>query len=70
MKVKLFTICSLLLLSLILIFSWGCTDKYKPTPNVFSSVEESSCTHCHLDATLLKQVATPIPPDEGESGEG
>ncbi len=70
MKLKIFTLSSLLLLSLVLIFVWGCTDKNKPAPNIFSSAEESSCTHCHLDANLLKQVATPLPPHEGESGEG
>lgn len=70
MKLKLFTFSSLLLLSLILIFVWGCTDKYKPAPNIFSSAEESSCTSCHLNANLLKEVATPLPSDNGDSGEG
>lgn len=62
---------SLLIMSLfVVIMHWGCTDKYKPTEGVFSASEESSCTHCHLNASLLKEMATPLPPDTGDSGEG
>ncbi len=64
-------ILSLLIMSLsFLLLQWGCTDKYKPAPGVFSASEESSCTYCHLNANLLKDVATPLPPPSGESGEG
>jgi len=70
MKTKLFSLSFLMIVLFFLIFQWGCTDKYKPAPNIFSSSEESSCTHCHLNANLLKEIATPLPHDEGESGEG
>ncbi|MBC8185325.1 hypothetical protein H8E88_29880 [candidate division KSB1 bacterium] len=64
-------ILSLLIMSLFfLLFQWGCTDKYKPAPGVFSASEETSCTHCHLNANLLKEVATPLPPPEEPAGEG
>ena len=64
-------ILGLLILSLSFLFTqWGCTDKYKPTPNIFSASEESSCTHCHLNADLLKEVATPLPPPPAEESEG
>jgi hypothetical protein len=64
-------ILSLLLISLSLLFmQWGCTDKYKPAPGVFSASDESSCTRCHLNANRLKEVATPLPPPEEPAGEG
>jgi len=53
-----------------LILQWGCTEKYKPSPGVFSASEQSSCIHCHLNADLLKDVATPIPEPEEPAGEG
>ena len=70
MKVKIFTVCALLFIFFSLTFFWGCTDKYKPAPSKFSSSEETSCTYCHLNAALLKEVATPLPPDPGGTGEG
>ena len=72
MKVKIFTLSVFLVTFLfILIFSSGCTNKYEPASNIFSSTEESSCTHCHLNSTILKEVATPLPPDTSEAtGEG
>ena len=64
-------ILSLLILSLsFLLLQWGCTEKYKPSPGVFSASGQPGCTHCHLNADLLKEVATPLPPPSGESGEG
>ena len=46
----------------------GCTDKYEPSSPISGS--GSSCVHCHLNSELLKEVATPLPPPTGESGEG
>ena len=55
----------------LIIFYFGCTEKYEPTSNDFSSLEKTSCTHCHLDKNLLEEVAEPLPPDTSEaSGEG
>ncbi|MDW7680672.1 MAG: hypothetical protein SCK70_08905 [bacterium] len=70
MKAKLTRLCLFSLFVLIVAFYWGCTDKYEEVPNRFA-VEESSCTGCHLNATLLQQLATPLPPDpHDEAGEG
>ncbi|NOZ62997.1 MAG: hypothetical protein GXO74_15180 [Calditrichaeota bacterium] len=57
------------LLFLFLLIGSGCTDKYQPTSSQFAS-KESSCTYCHLNSSLLKEVATPLPPESGDSGEG
>ena len=65
MKAKIFPV--LFILFVLTIFYFGCTDKYEPTANVFSSLEKTSCTHCHLDANLLEEIATPLPPDTSES---
>jgi len=68
MKTKLFI---LFILISVMTFYFGCTDKYEPAPELFSTIEESSCTNCHLNYSLLEQVATPLPPDTSESsGEG
>lgn len=45
--------------------NWGCTDKYEPI-----TASGSSCVHCHLNADLLREVADPLPPSDGEAGEG
>ena len=55
-----------------LLFVFGCTEKY---PNITDDgapvLTGSNCEVCHLDKELLKEVADPLPPDEGEgSGEG
>ncbi|MEE4311693.1 MAG: hypothetical protein V2J62_07460 [candidate division KSB1 bacterium] len=55
---------------LMFVFLAGCTDKYKPVESIFSSIDESSCTHCHLNAATLEEVADPLPPDPGHTGEG
>ena len=56
---------------LVLLFLYGCTEKY---PNMNESGDPvatgSNCEVCHLDKELLKEIADPIPPKEGESGEG
>ncbi|OQX96064.1 hypothetical protein B6I21_02200 [candidate division KSB1 bacterium 4572_119] len=70
MNGKIFKFSFLLIVICMLIFQWGCTEKYEPVPSKFSASEETSCTHCHLNAALLEEVADPLPPDEGESGEG
>ena len=60
----------LLIASIFILISSSCTDKYKPSSAAFTAIEESSCTQCHLNSTLLKEVATPLPPKDGEAGEG
>ncbi len=70
MRIKILTMVSICFCVIIFIWLSGCTDKYKPTANQFASLEKSSCTHCHLNAELLKDIANPIPDDNGESGEG
>ena len=70
MKVKIFTLGALLILLGYLMLLVGCADKYKPSSNPFSASKESSCTHCHLNSSLLQEVATPQPPDTGHTGEG
>jgi len=69
MKRTIIILCLLIMSLSILMLHWGCTEKYKPIQGVFSA-SESSCAYCHLNSNLLKEVATPLPPDEGESGEG
>ena len=71
MKEKLFSICLFLLFGFILVSYWGCTEKYEAAASKFAAIEESSCTHCHLNKAILEEVATPLPPDtSGEAGEG
>ena len=69
MKSNFFSISMLFLSVMILALIWGCTDKYQPAPNMFSA-EESSCTSCHLDKTLLTEVADPLPEPSEPAGEG
>ena len=69
MKLKFFIISALLFVLLVLTLS-VCTNKYQPVSNSFNKVDESSCTHCHFNSSLLNDVAAPLPPDNGESGEG
>ncbi len=59
---------SLLILVLVL-FSWQCTEKYPASGgSVISSAD--GCVACHTNADLLKEVATPLPPPGGDAGEG
>ncbi len=58
--------------SLILLLYVGCTEKY---PNKIEGgdvpvLAQGSCVECHTDKELLKELATPIPPPSGDSGEG
>lgn len=59
---------SILLVALAL-FSWQCTEKYPADADHVAALSDG-CVACHLDADLLKKVATPLPEVEGESGEG
>jgi len=70
MNSKIFTVSILLLSLLVLALMWGCTDKYEPAPSKFASGEESGCTSCHLDKSLLEQVAEPLPEPSEPAGEG
>jgi len=50
----------------------SCTDKY-PGVNEGDVAQSSGsgCVDCHTNKDLLKEVATPLPPDSGgSSGEG
>jgi hypothetical protein len=63
---------SALFLILVLI---SCTDKYPPATSDGDDTDAliadaSGCVECHLDESLLQQVATPLPPDPGGGGEG
>ena len=47
-----------------------CTEKYPSEAEKSRFLKkESSCVSCHTDADLLKEVAEPLPPPSGESGE-
>jgi hypothetical protein len=70
MRSNIFSLLLVCIVFIIVIQLTGCTDKYKPTANEFASLKTSSCTHCHLDAELLKEVADPIEHGGGEAGEG
>jgi len=60
----------ILFLIFFVILFLNCTEKYPSELEKFTQEQESSCTSCHLDFELLKEVADPLPPDEGHSGEG
>jgi hypothetical protein len=57
--------------NLMLLFLFGCTEKY---PNKIESGDPvltgSNCEVCHLDKDLLKEVADPLPPPPGGEGSG
>jgi hypothetical protein len=53
------------------LFLYGCTEKYpNHTEDGGPVLTGSNCEVCHLDKDLLKEVAEPLPPSNGESGEG
>ncbi|MBN2008710.1 hypothetical protein JW960_05150 [candidate division KSB1 bacterium] len=70
MRLKILSLLNVCIGIIGLIYFTGCADKYKPTANEFVSLQESSCTHCHLNSDLLKEVAEPIDHGTGEAGEG
>ncbi len=47
-----------------------CTKKNPQEPRRFNSSQADGCLSCHMNAQLLKEVATPLPPANTESGEG
>ncbi|MCI0512577.1 hypothetical protein L0128_05140 [candidate division KSB1 bacterium] len=59
----------LFLVALVLLFQ-SCTDKYPPMPGEVPTGSRSGCVDCHTNKDLLKQVATPISHENGETGEG
>jgi len=69
MKSKILTVSMLFLSVIILALIWGCTDKYQPAPTQFAATA-SSCNNCHLNKTLLEQVADPLPEPSEPAGEG
>ena len=68
MKNRKFVTLALLLL-LLVVFTWQCTEKY-PADSKQAAVVVDGCVQCHTDAELLKKIATPLPPPDGEAGEG
>lgn len=62
-------IISTLLLVLLALFSWQCTEKY-PADDDHAAAISDGCVACHINESLLKEVADPLPHVEGESGEG
>ena len=58
-----------LLVILLALLSWQCTEKY-PADNDHAAAISDGCVACHTNAELLKKVAAPLPPPSGEAGEG
>jgi len=48
----------------------SCTDKYPASQDANKLGTKNGCVSCHLNGEKLKQLATPLPPPEGEAGEG
>ena len=48
----------------------SCTEKYPASHDANNLSTKNSCVSCHLNTEKLKQLATPLPPPEGEAGEG
>ncbi len=59
----------LVLLAVIILLSWQCTEKYPADARHVAAVSDG-CVSCHTDADVLKKVATPLPDVDGEAGEG
>lgn len=59
----------ILLIVLLGIFSWQCTEKYPADANQTAAISDG-CVACHTNADLLKEVATPLADVGGEAGEG
>ena len=55
---------------LILLAFIQCTEKYPAAHQKLNLASADGCVNCHLDADLLKKVATPLPPKEANAGEG
>jgi hypothetical protein len=61
-----------LALSVLVVTAWfACVEKYTPSaPPGIALIAETGCVRCHSDSLLLEEVATPLPPDTGHTGEG
>jgi hypothetical protein len=56
-----------ILLGLIIIIGFGCSDKStRPT----AAIPSNGCTSCHSDINMLKVTADPVPPDTSQNGSG
>lgn len=53
-----------------LLFCWQCSKKYPADFKESGMAVNNGCVACHTDADLLKKVATPLPPVDGDAGEG
>jgi nitrate/TMAO reductase-like tetraheme cytochrome c subunit len=47
-----------------------CTKKTPQEARRFNTSQADGCLSCHMNADVLKKVATPLPPANTESGEG
>jgi len=61
---------SVLIALFMVVFFIHCTEKYPSDSRKFGLAKRDGCIDCHGNAGLLKKVATPLPPKDGESGEG
>ena len=69
MRIRYFIVSTIVLLLLVLVLV-QCTDKYPEAHKELNLANKDGCVNCHLNANLLKKVATPLPPKEGNAGEG
>lgn len=58
------------ILCLIGLFSYRCQESNPEAPARLNLTKSDGCVACHTDANQLKALATPLPPANGESGEG
>jgi hypothetical protein len=63
------SISLLIIFMLIFLLLNGCTEKYPQGEKNIFALQTSSCTYCHLNSDLLKEVADPLPTPSEETGE-
>lgn len=60
-----------ILITMLFLVLTGCSEKYpNRTESSIPVIAGSNCAVCHLDKELLKEIATPLPPQPPDSGEG
>ncbi|MBN2413994.1 hypothetical protein JXQ31_20130, partial [candidate division KSB1 bacterium] len=69
-KMPLLIIFALLPLMITIFLFNSCTEKYPGSVDANKMTTKNGCVSCHLNADKLKQLATPLPPPDGEAGEG
>lgn len=58
------------LIVILLFLLASCTEKYPEPGDLVGQQDGSGCINCHTNADLLKEVAIPLPPPTGSTGEG